>query len=157
MTCSPAFGIADGGVVVFEGLPDPQLGDALIDTRTTTDATTQTLTIANLPIVGAGVYWYLSIRGQETNGQRGARFNYWADASRNAVGTNGVVLGTVGPTGYTDVATPPWTTIAVPVGWGFTAINIVGNQTQFQFNGAVAQTVQWKTIVQRIFMSGATP
>jgi hypothetical protein len=117
----------------------------------------QTLVVANLNAAGDGVYYYGHVRAQQTNGERGMRFNFWVDASRNAVGSGILTTGTVGPTGYTDVAAVPWTTVGVPVGWGITEANLVGNQVQVLFNGAAGQTVQWKLVFTRLLMNGATP
>lgn len=124
---------------------------------TTTDATPQVIVVANLPVVGAGVYYFGSARGQETSGERGFRFNFWCDVSRNAIGTGGLNLGVVGPTGYTDAGLVPWSTIAVPVGWGWAHMNIVGDQVQNIFFGAAAQTVEWRWQIDRLLLAGATP
>lgn len=130
--------------------------DVLTYDRTTTDASAQTVRVATLPAIGDAVFWYLSLRGDQTNGQRGMRFNYWADASLNAIGLNGLVTGTIGPTGFTDIATPPWTTIGVPASWAINAINIAGNDVQFQWNGAAGQTVRWRVQIERILIGGAS-
>lgn len=126
-------------------------------TVVTTDAAAQTLVMANLPAAGDGVYYYGHVRAQQTNGQRGFRYNFWVDASRNAIGTNILTTGTIGPTGYVDVATPPWNTIGVPAGWGVVEANVVGNQIQVVFGGAAGQTVQWQLTFTRLLMNGATP
>lgn len=151
-SCGPSAALV-GGAPVGGGFPSTLIAGPIV----TTDATVQTAVIANFPVVGGGVYYRAVLRGQQTNGQRGFRADFWCDASRNAIGTNGLQTGNIGPTGYTDAALAPWNTVGVPAGWAVNTLNIVGNQIQVQWNGAAGQTVEWWLVAERIFLSGATP
>jgi len=124
----------------------------------TTDGSTQTLVVANLAAVGARVFYYSTIVAQQTNGDRAMRANYWTDASRNAAGSGILTSGNIGPNGYTDVPPSlPWTTVVVPAGWGIVEANLVGDQVQILFGAAAGQTVEWRIVVQRLLLGGATP
>lgn len=144
-------GTVPGGIVLAPGI------DTFIDQRTTTDGAVQTLVLANYPVIGAGGFFYGTCMGVQDDGVRGARVTFWLDGARNAIAFAAAQNGNIGPTGYTDAAAQPWTTVGVPVGWAFATVNIVGNQQQFQFNAAAGQTVRWTTVVQRILVGGATP
>lgn len=124
----------------------------------TTDATVETIIVANLNAPGDGVFYRLTVRAQEDNGERAMRANFWVDASRNVAGTNGLTSGNIGPNGYTDVPpSMPWTTIGVPAGWNFNPLDIVGDQVRVQLQGPVGQTIQWRVVIERLLMWGATP
>lgn len=150
--CGPALPQING--LTAGGASSSQVGP---DSLVTTDASVQTLVMANFPVVGARVYYYGEFAAEQNNSNRGFRFNFWVDASRNAIGSNVLTTGTIGPTGFTDIATAPWNTIGVPAGWAFNPTNLVGNQLQIQFNAAAAQTVQWMWQLTRFLLWGATP
>jgi hypothetical protein len=141
-------GLPSGG---SSGTPD------LVGSFTTTDATIEVRQIMDMPVIGAGGTFYGLLFGQQDNGVRGARVTWWGDASRNAIGTNGVQLGNIGPTGYTDAAVQPWTNIGVPAGWVLSTVNIIGTTIAFAFAGVVGQTVRWTWRIQRELVGGATP
>ena len=151
-SCAPAVPLVGGAPAGGSGFTSE-----LSFQVTTTDAGVQTVRIADLPAVGAGVYFRATLRGQQDNGQRGFRADFWCDASRNAIGTNGLQAGNIGPTGYTDAALAPWNTIGVPAGWNVATMVVVGNTINVQFNGAVGQTVAWWFVAERILLNGATP
>lgn len=139
---------------------DPNALDVPI---TTTDATPQTVVLARHPVDGAAASVELDIRGAQTGpaaadrGDRGGWFKAWIQSSRSAGGTNFLITGLIGPTGYEDPAGVPWTTVGVPVGWAFIGIAIVGTDLVITFNGAAGQTIQWRLRGPRSFAGGATP
>lgn len=130
---------------------------------TTTDGAVQTVTLAQLPVAGAAAHANLELVGQQDNpagqeGQRGAWTLQNASAARNSVGSGSfphIAL----QAGYTDIATPAWTTggAAWPAGWGFTQPGVVGNAFVMTFNGAAGQRVRWRLFGTVVLENGATP
>ncbi len=154
MTCAPTSnGQAPGG-----GDPDAFSLDV-----TTTDATVQTAVLAQLPNDGAAATIELDIAGFQTGpaaadaGDRGGWFHVWVNVARNSIGTNFLIVGVIGPSGYTDIATAPWNTVAPPAGWNLIGLAIVGTSLVLNFNAAAGQTVQWRLRAHRSFAGGATP
>lgn len=152
MSCCEFDSNGDGG-----GGGESSSADIVEGSLEVTGDATQTIVIANLPVVGAGVFYGGTISARQSNGQRGFRFTFWTDAARNAVGSGILTQGTIGPSGYTDVAAVPYTTPGVPVGYAVVEANLVGNQVQVLFGGPAGQTVRWGWLFERILMGGATP
>lgn len=128
--------------------------DAIVQTPPnfeTTDATLQSLRIGDLAQVGAGLTVFAQFFGIQDTGERGNRLSVFGEASRNAVGSNSNIVGAFGE-GYTDIATPPWTTIAVPAGWAVPALVVTGTVVTLTWSGAAGQIVRWsiRAVVQRV-------
>lgn len=126
------------------------------DEITTSDDGVETRDIVTLPGNGAGMFGYGSVKAAQDNGENGMRFNFWIDFDRNSAGSNALITGTVGPTGFTDVALPPWNNVGVPAGWAFNALNLSGTILQAQFNGAAGQNVNWRIVYNICLVGGAT-
>lgn len=125
----------------------------------TTDATVQTVVLGRLPVDGAQVHINVETIAEQSNGQRGAWSLNNATAARNVNGSNSTQHITLLQS-YTDVVTPPWTTVAagaMPAGWAFVAPTVAGTDFQIQFNGAAGQTISWRIYGSVVLQRGATP
>lgn len=137
--------------------------DALSADVTTTDGAAQQVVLAQLPADGAAASVEFKISGSQTGpaaadaGDRGGWFHAWVQAARNSIGTNFLITGLIGPSGYTDILFVPWTTIGVPAGWAFIGVAIAGTSLVLNFNGAAGQTIAWRIRGHRSFAGGATP
>lgn len=124
----------------------------------TTDASVVTVVLAQLPIDGAQAHVNLETIAERSNGQAGAWSLNNATAARNVNGSNAAQHITILQS-YTDIVTPPWTTVAagaMPAGWAFVAPAVVGTTFQLQFNGAAGQTISWRVEGTLVLQRGAT-
>lgn len=122
----------------------------------TVDATVQTQNVAVLAAVGAAIKFHVSLQGVQDNGQRGLVVEWIGNAARNAIGNGFGTPVAIGPTGFTDAAAVPWTTIGVPAGWA-AVVAFVGTTLQVQFNAAAGQNVNWQLDqLERYLLGGAT-
>lgn len=143
--------------------PDEGGGGAFSEDAETTDGSAQQTVLAQLPVDGAGVKIELDVWAQQVGplaadaGDRAGWFHCFILASRNSVGINFLFGVTIGPTGYTNVATLPWTAVAVPAGWNLIGVAVVGSSIVLNYNAAAGQTVEWRLRASRSFTGGATP
>ncbi len=144
-----------------DGAPISALSELAFDTGdiVTTDGTVQTIVFGHLPVVGAQIHINMETVAEQSNGQNGAWSLNNATAARNAIGSNAAQHITLLQS-YTDVATPPWTTVAagvMPAGWAFVAPAVAGVDFQLQFNGTAGATITWRVYGSVVLMRGATP
>lgn len=122
---------------------------------TTTDATPVFVAFADLAAVGSALGFEGFLFGQRSNGEQAAFAWRVGGFARNAVGANGLAPVTFGPSGYTDVATPPWTTPGLPAGWGAAIDWQIGNQLGAIMVGVAGVTIAWRALVFRFPFWGA--
>lgn len=146
------------------GAPASAGGSQFSRTIITTDGAAQTLTIGNLPVIGASIFWDGTVNARLVSGGAGTSTSgAWAlnvtRADRNAIGSGAGGLIAVGPTFYTTAVAVPWTGAAagMPAGWAYAAPAMVGNAFVIAFNGAAGQVIEWNFNGRRILSGGATP
>lgn len=121
----------------------------------TTDGASQLLQWLNLPSAGSGASFNANLYAQQDNGQRVLLETYVGQVNRNSTGTGGGLTISVGPGGYTDTVTTPWTTPGSPAGWNGTPIDLSASPTiSLQLQGAAGQTTDWVFVLNDVNLWG---
>ncbi len=122
----------------------------------TTDGSAVSLQWCDLTAVGSGVYFNGNIVAQQDNAERAFVQTYIGTADTNAIGTGTGLSVSVGPNGYIDTATAPWTTFAAPVGWNAQPHDLAAAPiVSFTVQGAAGQNIDWLVDVNCYFWGGA--
>lgn len=126
--------------------------------RSFAGAGVQTINLGTVAAIGNAVQFSARLTVTRTDAANEAEDGaYFAPEGDGARSVNGVGFATpifVGPTGYSDPALPPWTTIVVPVGWGF-AVVFAGSTLQLQWNVAAGQTAVSAGFAHSWYKNGA--
>lgn len=120
-------------------------------------AALQTIDVGQLPAAGAAVAFQirLTMTRLDLAGQMGSFFAPEGDGARNATGLGFATPIFIGPTGYTDAAAVPWTTLGLPAGWAM-GVAFAGAILQLQWNAAAGQTVESAGYAHSWYKGGAT-
>lgn len=122
----------------------------------TTDGTNTLLQWLNLPSAGSGAYFNGNITAQQDNAQRVFVQTYVGTVNRNSTGTGAGLSISVGPNGYTDTVTTPWTSPGSPAGWNAVVHDLSASPIiSFQVQGAAAQNIDWLATVDVYLWGGA--
>lgn len=121
----------------------------------TTGAASTLLQWLNLPSAGSGASFNCNLYAQQDNGQRAFDQTYVGQVNRNSTGTGAGLTIAVGPGGYTDTVTTPWSTTGAPAGWNGTPIDLSASPTiSLQVQGAAAQNIDWFFVLNDVSLFG---
>lgn len=122
----------------------------------TTNATPSTQQWVNLAAVGAGVSFNCLVTAQQDNAQRGFLQTQVGEANRNSTGTGTGNSITVGPNGYVDTVTTPWTTFGAPAGWAATQSDLSAAPiVTMGVTGAAGMNIDWLVNMEVYLFGGA--